>query len=166
MSANWLVSLSGKRYFVYQAASLRTTKTLRHLSSASQAPPDASMPTQDHSVDLEDHLLPYDGVVYTVPRAAEPSLHSRTRVSIPQTIWQTARSHQNTPLLATDLFNSWTKHNEGYDHFFLDDSDVVEIVKAHYNSSVVQAFIEMPLGVMRADAVRCAAPSMLFRCRF
>lgn len=101
------------------------------------------------------NLLPHDGNVYTVPRAANASVYSRTRVSIPQMIWQTARSHNDTPPLGIDLFNSWTSFNQGYDHFFLDDAEVLEFVREHYNQSVVDAFKAMPLGVMRADAVRC-----------
>lgn len=80
------------------------------------------------------------------------------QVTVPQIIWQTARSRQDTPALGIDLFNSWTMHNQRYDHFFLDDAAVQEFVEAHYNQSVADAFKGMPLGVMRADAVRCATP--------
>lgn len=103
------------------------------------------------------NLLPNDeGLVYSVPRTCDPSMDSRMQVTVPQIIWQTARSHEDTPPLGIDLFNSWTMYNQRYDHYFLDDAAVQAFVEAHYNQSVADAFKDMPLGVMRADAVRCA----------
>lgn len=101
------------------------------------------------------HPLPLDGkAVYSVLRTSQPSVGSRRRASLPQTIWQTARSHVDTPPLAIDFFNSWTAHNPGYDHFFLDDEEIQEMVGSLYNESVADAFKNLPLGVMRADAAR------------
>lgn len=104
------------------------------------------------------NLLEQNGIVGTVTRSQLPSLESRAHVSVPQTIWRTARSRRDTPEFATDLFNSWTKHNPGWDQYFMDDEDIEVFVAAHYNDTVVQAFKEMPLGVMKADVFRYASP--------
>ena len=101
-------------------------------------------------------ILDRDGFVDSVSRSRRPSLDSRSAVSVPQTIWQTARSHEGTPEFGTDLYNSWTRQNPQWDHFFMDDKEVDAFVAEHYNETVLKAFREMPLGVMRADAFRCA----------
>lgn len=103
---------------------------------------------------MTERLLPQKGNVYSVMRAADASPRAFARVSIPQTIWQTARSHNDTPQLGIDLYNSWTQHHPGWDHYFLDDAEVHKFVEEQYNQSVADAFKELPLGVMRADAVR------------
>lgn len=100
------------------------------------------------------NLLPQRGILHSVSRGAQPSAERRMQVSIPQTIWQTARTSNDAPPLAIDLFNSWSMYNQEFDHFFLDDEAVFEFVARHYNQSVSDAFRAMPLGVMRADAVR------------
>lgn len=105
----------------------------------------------------QPNLLERDGNVGTVTRSNPPSLESRTDVNVPLTIWRTARSRQGTPELATDLFNSWTKLNPGWDQYFMDDDDIEAFVAAHYNDTVLQAFHDLPLGVMKADLFRYAS---------
>lgn len=104
----------------------------------------------------QPNTLERDGVVGTVTRSEPPTLTSRADVSVPQTIWRTARSRRDTPAFATDLFNSWTRLNPGWDQYFLDDEDIEAFVGAHYNDTVLQAFKELPLGVMKADLFRYA----------
>lgn len=99
-------------------------------------------------------ILPRDGVVDTVSRTQDPDLFDQTTVSIPQTIWQTARVRTDTPPSGTDLFNSWTEKNPTWDHYFLDDEEVATFVAAHYNDTVQEAFRDLPLGVMKADVFR------------
>ena len=101
-------------------------------------------------------VLKRDGFIDSVSRSKHPSLDSRSAVSVPQTIWQTARSHNSTPTHGTDMYNSWTRHNPEWDHLFLDDDEVDAFVAAHYNQTVLKSFRDMPLGVMRADVFRCA----------
>ena len=105
----------------------------------------------------QPNLLERDGIAGTVTRSENPSLLSRADVNVPQTIWRTARSRQGTPEFATDLFNSWTKFNPGWDQYFMDDEDVEAFVAAHYNDTVLQAFKDLPLGVMKADLFRYAS---------
>lgn len=108
----------------------------------------------------QPNVLNRDGVVGSVSRLILPSLASRVDVTVPQIIWQTARSRDDTPELGTDLFNSWTTQNPGWDHYFMDDADVEAFVAAHYNDTVLQTFKEMPLGVMRADVFRYTSPQV------
>lgn len=99
-----------------------------------------------------------DGIVGTVGRIYFPSVATSMEVTIPRTIWQTARSSQETPHDGVSLFNSWSKLNPAWDHFFMDDEDIDAFVAAHYNNTVLEAFRDMPLGVMRADAFRYTSP--------
>lgn len=98
----------------------------------------------------------HEGNIRSVNRQIDPELEHRTAVTIPQTIWQTARSHDNNPRFGTELYNTWTKQHPNWDHYFLDDAEVDAFVAAHYNRTVLQAFRDMPLGVMRADVFRYA----------
>lgn len=104
------------------------------------------------------NVLSSDGVVGSVSRSTHPLLSTRVSVSVPQTIWQSAGSREDTPDFKTDLFNVWTTKNPGYDHYFLDDQDVEAFVAAHYNDTVLQSFRKLPIDVMRADVFRYVNP--------
>lgn len=104
-----------------------------------------------------ENQLPVDGCIDSVARSMEADIGTYARVSIPQTIWQTARSHSDIPRTGTHLFNAWSRYNPGFDHFFLDDDQMHAFVEAHYNSTVVEAFDDMPMAVMRADVFRYAS---------
>lgn len=106
----------------------------------------------------QPNLLEPDGVVGSVSRSKLPVQATLFDVSVPHTIWQTARSREDTPEFGTELFNSWTTKNPGYDHYFMDDEDIEAFIAAHYNDTVLQTFKEMPLGVMKADVFRYAHP--------
>jgi mannosyltransferase OCH1-like enzyme len=56
-------------------------------------------------------------------------------------------------------FDLWTKLNPLWDHVMLDDEEIDAFVAANYNESVLQAFRALPIGVMKADAFRCARAS-------
>lgn len=108
----------------------------------------------------ERNILPHDGVISTVIRSVRPTSRTRAEVSVPQTIWQTARSHHNNPEYGTDLFNTWTRQNPGWDHYFMDDAEIEAFIGAHYNETVLEAYRDLPLGVMKADVFRCARLSV------
>lgn len=95
--------------------------------------------------------------IYTVQRSKAPRLADIYKTSVPHTLWQTSKSHEGAPPLATQLFQSWSAYNPTYVHFLLDDAEIETFVLEHYNSTVLKAFRDMPVGVMRADAFRCAS---------
>lgn len=122
--------------------------------------PESNMVLRDGQ-GLQPNMLERDGVVGTVTRSVFPSLESQTGTYVPRTIWRTGKSREGTPEFATDLYNSWTKLNPGWDQYFLDDEDIEAFVAAHYNDTVLQAFQDLPLGVMKADLFRYASPRRL-----
>ena len=79
-----------------------------------------------------------------------------TKSSIPRIIWQTAKSH-NPPLAAKKIMKTWESLNPGWTRFLLDDKDLVKFMSSNFNQTVVDAFQNLPLPVMRADFFRLAA---------
>jgi hypothetical protein len=97
--------------------------------------------------------------IFSVFRAQPPTFEQLINYSIPRTLWQTAKSHHNTPELGMRLFQGWTRFNPAWDHLIFDDKEVLQFVRNHYNDTVALAFQNMPVGVMKADTFRCGTCS-------
>jgi hypothetical protein len=100
--------------------------------------------------------IPSSTTLSNVLRRKPPSIFDLDTIAVPRIIWQTAKSHHKAPQAGVECFDSWTKLNPEYDHFLLDDEEVDQFVKLHFNASVLEGFRAMPLGVMRADVFRYA----------
>lgn len=97
--------------------------------------------------------------IFSVPRSMTPQLADIYKSSVPHILWQTSKSHDGAPALATQLVLSWSSYNPTYDHLLLDDTELDTFVLEHYNRTVLEAFQDMPVGVMKADAFRYASVS-------
>jgi len=78
-------------------------------------------------------------------------------INIPQIIWQTAKSH-NPPPAARKVMNTWKVKNplSRWKRELLDDDELLTFIKRHFDQRVVDAFIKLPLPVMRTDFFRVA----------
>ena len=79
----------------------------------------------------------------------------KEEASIPQVLWQTAKSH-NAPADVAQIMSTWSSLNPNLDQRLLDDFEVISFMMQHFNTSVVKAFQNLPLAVMRADFFRLA----------
>ena len=81
---------------------------------------------------------------------------TKTKSSIPHIIWQTAKSHKTPPRASRKIINSWYKHNPTWKRQLLDDDELLNFMNAHFNKTVVESYLNLPLAVMRADFFRYA----------
>ena len=88
-------------------------------------------------------------------RGGENQVERKNKAEIPQVIWQTAKSH-NAPAAAAKIMSTWRSMNPAWDQRLLDDSEILSFMKQHFNTSVVNAFVSLPVPVMRADFFRLA----------
>ena len=75
---------------------------------------------------------------------------------IPRIIWQTAKSHKPAPPASQKIINSWKKLNPEWRRHLLDDEELEIFMRTHFNNTVVESFLNLPLPVMRADFFRVA----------
>lgn len=92
---------------------------------------------------------------YTNPTLLQPPT-TYTKTSIPQIIWQTAKSHNTPPRVSQQIIQSWHKISPEYKRRLLDDDELHIFMSSHFNQTVVQSFLDLPLPVMRADFFRLA----------
>ena len=76
--------------------------------------------------------------------------------SIPLVIWQTAISHSPPPLLNQQIIDTWKTLNPQWTRYLLDDEELEIFMSAHFNDTVVESFLKLPLPVMKADFFRLA----------
>ncbi len=76
-------------------------------------------------------------------------------MTIPATVWQTARS-LDLPPPARPLTESWQRHNPRWRTVLCDDAGIDEFIASHFDRSLLDAFRAMPVPVMRADIWRYA----------
>mmetsp|Transcript_11834 Transcript_11834/g.13753 ORF Transcript_11834/g.13753 Transcript_11834/m.13753 type:complete len:316 (+) Transcript_11834:118-1065(+) len=74
---------------------------------------------------------------------------------IPKIIWQTAKSH-NPPPASKKIIETWDKKNPDWKQTLLDDEELVAFISTYFNQTVVNAFKDLPLPVMKADFFRLA----------
>merc|ERR1712151_115995 len=67
--------------------------------------------------------------------------------NIPHVIYQTCQSYDDAPKEIVELTNSWSKLNPTSERRVYDDGMVNEFVMGHYNETVYDAFVHMPLGI-------------------
>ena len=76
---------------------------------------------------------------------------------IPKIIWQTAKSHDEPPPASKKIMDTWNETtNPSWTRKLLDDEELVTFMATYYNQTVVDAFKELPLPVMKADFFRMA----------
>lgn len=79
-----------------------------------------------------------------------------TPTGIPKIIWQTAKSH-NPPPESKKIMDTWNETtNPSWTRKLLDDEELVAFMSTYYNQTVVEAFKQLPLPVMKADFFRLA----------
>jgi mannosyltransferase OCH1-like enzyme len=103
------------------------------------------------SLDVEEE----QGIIPTDIAEARGDGSKKAESSIPQVLWQTAKSH-NAPADVAKIMSTWSSLNPKLDQRLLDDFEVLSFMIHHFNSSVAKAFHDLPLPVMRADFFRLA----------
>jgi FkbM family methyltransferase len=110
------------------------------------------IPPDIAEVDLKKEKNNEEKTVITEARGDDPK---KVEASIPQVLWQTAKSH-NAPADVAKIMSTWSIMNPNLDQRLLDDFEVLSFMMQHFNSSVVKAFKNLPLPAMRADFFRLA----------
>lgn len=113
-------------------------------------------------------LLPQRGAVTDIANQDNDTVghddalsHGKSRVglvrsSIPRIIWQTSKSKALLPPEANETVSSWRNLNPDYDYRLFDDADVERFFLDEFPGRVYDAFMKLPLGVMKADMWRVA----------
>jgi len=73
-------------------------------------------------------------------------------ISIPLDIWQTYRS-RDMPREAEKCRQTWV-HQKQTRYHFMDDPEIEQFIRKNFEDSVYFTFVNLPLGVMRADMWR------------
>lgn len=74
---------------------------------------------------------------------------------IPKIIWQTYKTpYKDLPNYIKEAINSWKNLNPEYEYKYFDDSQIDEFVLKEFGQDWYNLFINVPLGVMKADIWR------------
>ena len=77
---------------------------------------------------------------------------------IPKVIYQTHKALTPSDLVpeARNAHNSWIKANPDYTIVYMNDQEIDDFIKTHFDHQVYKVFNALPLGVMKADFFRYA----------
>ncbi|KAJ3100728.1 membrane-bound alpha-1,6- mannosyltransferase Initiation-specific [Physocladia obscura] len=85
------------------------------------------------------------------------------KITIPQNILQTYKTahleqwtKEQGKYNRTEWFLSWQNFNPNYKHIVLNDSAAIEFIDANFDNEISNAYLKMPLVVLRADMLRYA----------
>lgn len=91
------------------------------------------------------------------------SVVEQDALAVPHIVWQTVKTRKYPPQLGSMCVSSWTDRNRNFDHYVYDDSDLDRFVRSHYNQTVLEAFRQLPVPVMRSDLFRCLPHTCLLQ---
>lgn len=119
-------------------------------------PSDADASTTGNEVLTDEHDVNHVRLS-SVPRTVQPTLDSRTQVTLPLSIWQSVPFREANSLIISALFKTWTVQHPEWDHFVVDVKEMRSYVQEHVEPGLVKLFWAMPTEQMRADAFRFAS---------
>ncbi len=84
----------------------------------------------------------------------ETSVKELTKQLIPRIIYQTFETYE-VPDGMFKSINSWLDLNPEYEHYFFDEEDRINFIENHFDSRVLNCYLNLIPGAFRADLWRC-----------
>lgn len=84
----------------------------------------------------------------------ETSIKDLPKQSIPRIIYQTFEAYE-VPDGMFKSINSWLDLNPEYEHYFFNEEDRVDFIEKHFDSRVLNSYLNLIPGAFRADLWRC-----------